>query len=158
VSDAGVGKVKGSTELIGNGSDAVYVIDAQRSVAELAKGVALGHPKGLVAQRGGVLVATASGEIYRLDTLGEKSPFAKLAGGLDGLVQTPGGRLLVSSWEASTVFIDRPLPAPPGEFEPFITELTSPADLGYDVKRRQVIVPLFKENAVYIQELPGDLN
>jgi hypothetical protein len=158
VSDTGVGKVKGSRELVGNGSDAVYVIDAQRSVAELAKGVELGHPNGLVAQRGGVLVATASGEIYRLEASGERAPFARLAGGLDGLIQTPGGRLMVSSWEAATVFIDKPPPAPPGEFEPFITELTSPADLGYDIKRRQVIVPLLEENAVYIQELPGDLN
>jgi hypothetical protein len=158
VSDTGVGKAKGSLDLVGTGSDAVYVIDAQRSVKELAKGVELARPNGLVAQNGGVLVANASGEIYRLDAQGQKTPLARPAGGLDGLVQTPGGRLIVSSWEASTVFIDKPPPAPPGEFEPFITELASPADLGYDPSRRQLIVPLFQENAVYIQELPGDVN
>jgi hypothetical protein len=39
-----------------------------------------------------------------------------------------------------------------------IGDLTSPADIGYDVRRRQLIVPLFRENALYIQELPGDVN
>jgi hypothetical protein len=158
VSDTGVGKVKGSAELRSNGSDAVYVIDAQRSVKELAKGPELAQPNGLVARKGGVLVATGSGEIYSLDPRGQRTPLGKPGGGLDGLVQTPGGCLIVSSWEASAVFIARPPPAAPGEFELLIGDLTSPADIGYDVRRRQLIVPLFRENALYIQELPGDIN
>lgn len=158
VSDTGVGKVKGSTELRSNGSDAIYVIDAQRSVTELAKGPELAQPNGLVARKGGVLVATASGEVYGLDARAQKSPLGKPGGGLDGLVQTPGGCVIVSSWEASAVFIARPPPAASGAFELLIGDLTSPADIGYDVRRRQLIVPLFSENALYIQELPGDIN
>jgi hypothetical protein len=158
VSDTGLGKAKGSDELTTNGSDAVYAIDAQRSVKKLASGVELAQPNGLIAQEAGVLVAGGSGEVYQLDLGGQKTPVGKLAVALDGLVRTPGGRLLVSSWPASTVFIDRPPPAPPGEFEPLIAELASPAGLAYDPSRRQLIVPLFRENAVYIQELPGDVN
>jgi hypothetical protein len=158
VSDSGLGKVKGSSQLAKTGSDAVYAIDAQRSVRELAKSASLEQPNGLAAQKNGVLVASASGEIYRLDLSGQKTSLGRAAGGLDGLVQTPGGRLIVSSWEASGLFIDKPPPAPPGEFEAFIGDLNSPADLGYDPSRRQLIVPLYRENAVYIQELPGDLN
>jgi hypothetical protein len=158
VSDTGLGKTKGSDELTKNGSDAVYAIDAQRSVRELARGVQLAQPNGLIAQRAGVVVAGVSGEVYRLDPEGQKTPLGKLAVALDGLLQTPGGRLIVSSWEASTVFIDRPPPAPPGEFEPLIAELVSPAGVAYDSSRRQLIVPLFRDNAVYIQELPGDVN
>jgi glucose/arabinose dehydrogenase len=166
VSDTGVGKKAGSAELSPNGSDAVYVIDAQRSVKELAKNPELEQPNGLVADngslgaKGSVIVAATSGQVYRLDAKGEKSAIGKPAGGLDGLVLTPGGRLLVSSWEASAVFIAPASPAADGSvaFEPLITELTSPADLGYDVKRRQLLVPLFRENALYIQELPGDVN
>lgn len=158
VSDTGLGKGKRPGELIANGSDAVYVIDAQRSVKALAHGSELRQPNGLIAERSGVLVATASGELYRLDAKGVRSPIGKTAVGLDGLVQTPGGRLIVSSWESSTVLLSKAPPAPPGEFEPLITELTSPTDLGYDARRRQLIIPLFKENALYIQELPGDVN
>jgi hypothetical protein len=137
---------------------AVYVIDAQRSVKTLAQGPELGQPNGLVAEKSGVLVATVTGELYRLDREGKKALLGQPGLGLDGMVQTPGGRLIVSSWESSSVLLSKAPPAPPGELEPFITELTSPADLGYDTRRRQLIVPLFKENALYIQELPGDVN
>jgi hypothetical protein len=166
VSDTGVGKKPGSAELSPNGSDAVYVIDAQRSVKELAKNAELAQPNGLVVDngslgaKGSLIVAAASGRVYRLDPKGETSTIAQPAGGLDGLVLTPGGRLIVSSWEASTVFIAPATPAAEGAvtFEPLIAELTSPADIGYDVKRRQLLVPLFREDALYIQELPGDVN
>lgn len=160
VSDTGVGKGEGSTELSPNGSDAVYVIDAQRRVNALAKGPELGQPNGVVADRGGLLVAATSGEVYRLDAQGERTPFGKPAGGLDGLVLTPGGSVIVSSWEASAVFIAKVAPAAgaAATFEPLITDLPSPADLGYDPKRRQLIVPLFREDALYIQELPGGVN
>lgn len=158
VSDTGLGAVKGSAELQSNGSDAIYVIDAQRSVRALAKGRELAQPNGLVALDGGVLVAAASGEVYGLDPRGQRTPLGKAGGGLDGLVQTPGGCVIVSSWEASAVLIARPAPAERGVFELLIGDLTSPADMGYDVRRRQLIVPLFRENALYIQELPGDVN
>jgi hypothetical protein len=166
VSDTGVGKTPGSDELSPNGSDAVYVIDAQRSVKELAKNAELALPNGLVVDngslgaKGSLIVAASSGQVYRLDAKGEKSAIGKPAAGLDGLVLTPGGRLIVSSWVASSVFITPASPASDGSlaFDPLITELTSPADIGYDVKRRQLLVPLFRENALYIQELPGDVN
>jgi hypothetical protein len=105
-----------------------------------------------------VVVAAQSGQLYRLDAKGTRTPLGNPAPGLDGLVKTPGGRLIVSSWESSTVLITPATPAASGELEPLITELTSPADLGYDPRRRQLIVPLYKENALYIQELPGDVN
>lgn len=166
VSDTGLAPKPGSSELSPNGSDAVYVIDAQRSVKELAKNSELALPNGLIVDsgslgaKGSLIVAAASGRVYRLDPKGETSAIAQPAGGLDGLVLTPGGRLIVSSWEASTVFITPASPAADGAvtFEPLITELNSPADVGYDVKRRQLLVPLLRENALYIQELPGDVN
>lgn len=159
VSDSGVGAVKGSPGLAANGADAIYMIDTQRRVRTLASGPDLGQPNGLVADKQRLLVATASGDIYSVDQKGARAPFGKLpAGGLDGLLATPGQRLLVSSWAASAVYISKAPPAGPGEFEPLITDLRSPADLGYDPKRRQLIVPLLEENALYVQELPGDVN
>lgn len=161
VSDTGVGSDSPGAELGPIGSDAVYVIDAQRNVEPLAKTPELEQPNGLWVHRGGVLVAATSGLVYRLGAEGAREPLGKPAGGLDGLLVTPGGRLIVSSWEASSVLISAAAAPPPGEltpFEPLITELSSPADLGYDVKRRQLLVPLYRDDALYIQELPGGVN
>jgi hypothetical protein len=36
-----------------------------------------------------------------------------------------------------------------------ITDLTLPGDIGYDRGRRQLIVPLVGENALYIQQIPS---
>lgn len=158
VSDTGVTRGAAGA-LQPNGTDAIYMIDVQRRVKTLAKGPELGLPNGLVADKQQLLVANAAGEIYSLGAKGVRAPFGKLpTGGLDGLLATPGQRLLVSSWAGSAVYISKPPPAPPGEFEPLLTDLHSPADLGYDPKRRQLIVPLMEENALYIQELPGDVN
>jgi hypothetical protein len=40
-------------------------------------------------------------------------------------------------------------------FVPLITELPSPAGLGYDTRRRQVLVPQPADDAVYIQQIAG---
>lgn len=159
VSDTGLGKIKGLADPQKNGADAVYAIDARGVATALVKGKELGQPNGLLADAAGVLVAALSGELYRVSPQGQRQLVAKLPGaGLDGLVQTPGGRLIVSSWETSTVYVGRSPPAAPGTFDVLIAELESPADLGYDEKRRQVLVPLFKQNAIYIQQLPRDAN
>jgi DNA-binding beta-propeller fold protein YncE len=159
VSDTGIGRVKGSKELGHTLADAIYVIDAQRSVRVLAKGSGLAEPNGLWVEKGRLVIAATTGEIYALDSHGQKSPVGKPpSGGLDGLIETPGGRMIVTSWDGSAAYISKLPPAAAGEFEPLITELNSPADLGYDAKRRQLLIPLFKENALYIQQLPGDVN
>jgi hypothetical protein len=154
VSDSGLGKVKGKAELQKNGSDAVYTLDAQGVVGVLAKGADLGQPNGLLADATGVLVVTVSGLLYHLAPAGERQPLGALpAGGLDGVIQTEDGRLLVSSWETSSVYVAKPPLEPVPTFSVLIGELKSPADLGYDPKRRQLLVPLFQENAIYIQQV-----
>jgi sugar lactone lactonase YvrE len=154
VSDSGLGKVSGSAELQKNGSDAVYTLDAQGVVGVLAKGADLGQPNGLLADGAGVLVATVSGLLYRLVPPGERQALGALpAGELDGMVLTEDGRLLISSWETSSVYVAKPPLEPTPAFSVLIADLKSPADLGYDPGRRQLLVPLFKENAIYIQQV-----
>jgi hypothetical protein len=151
VSDTGVSK---GVELQKNGKDAIYTIDAQGVVAVLIQGEELGQPNGLWATSDGVFVASTSGLVYRVSAQGQRQPVGALpAAGLDGLVLTPEGRLLVSSWEGSSIYLaNPPLEANP-RFDVLIGDLVSPADLGYDPKRKQLLVPLFKENAVYIQQV-----
>lgn len=197
VSDTGLRSVKGGAELEKNGRDAIYSIDVQGKVSVLIKGPELGQPNGLLADEQGVWVASLAGEVYRVSRSGERTAVATLpGGGLDGLVRTASGRLIVSSWQTSSVYAGKasappatpapapaapaaapastapagvspavspavspplPPPAPAVEsFDPLITELDAPADLGYDPKRRQLIVPLFKQNAIYMQQITAD--
>lgn len=71
------------------------------------------------------------------------------AGQLDGLVALSDGRLLVSSWETSAVYIVDPA-AEPAEVEILAGELPAPADIGRDKRRSRLLVPLFVNNRVTI--------
>jgi hypothetical protein len=63
---------------------------------------------------------------------------------LDGLVALPNGDFLVSSWDASGIYRGRP----GGTFTLVIDGVKAPADIGYDPKRRRVLVPMFKDDEV----------
>jgi hypothetical protein len=154
-SDTGLGKIQGLADVQKTGSDAIYTVDPRGVVGVLVKGTELGQPNGLLADNEGVWGVNLAGQLYRVTVQGQRHVVATLPGaGLDGLTLLDGGRLVVASWETLTVYISKAAPAPAGTFDPLITDLNSPADLGYDPKRRQLLVPLFKENAVYIQQVP----
>jgi len=127
-------------------TEAVWVIEKNKAKS-VATGDALGKPNGLLATDKGLWVVTfGSGELYRLDDKGQKQDAQKLPkGALDGIVPV-GDALLVSSWDASTVYRGKA----GGAFEPFLTDLKAPADIGYDAKRGRVLVPLFNDHAVVI--------
>ncbi|MEP7050306.1 MAG: hypothetical protein ABJB12_08145 [Pseudomonadota bacterium] len=147
VSDSGI--KSSATGFDPTGSDAVYVIEKGK-VKPVAKGKDLGGPNGLLAVDKGVLAVTfGSNELYRLDEKGQKQDATKLpGGGLDGIAQA-GDLLLVSSWQTSSVYRG----ALGGSFEPVLTELKGPADIGFDSKRKRVLVPRFLENAVEVYDL-----
>jgi hypothetical protein len=155
VSDSGFRVIKGVAELRKSGTDAIYAVDRTGIARVLIKGAELGQPDGLFVDAQGLAVVNRAGQLSRVTPQGQRELLATLPGaGLDGLAQTPGGRWIVSSWETSTVYMTS-APGAAGAFEPLITELTSPADLAYDAKRRQVLVPQLQEDAIYIQQLPG---
>ena len=69
-------------------------------------------------------------------------------GGLDGLVYT-GAAYLVSSWGGKAVYRG----ALGGVFAPVLENLKAAADLGYDNKRKRVLVPRFMDNVVEAYDL-----
>ena len=71
-------------------------------------------------------------------------------GGLDGLVRTDDGRLMVSSWEAKSLFVGEPA----GAFVAALTGVRSPADIGYDGTRNRIMIPIFDEDEVRILPIP----
>jgi sugar lactone lactonase YvrE len=145
VSDSGV---NGNLEPVGG--DAVYVIEKGK-VKPLATGKELAGPNGLLVVDNGVLVNTLTGnELYRLDDKGARQDVTPLPkGGLDGLAAV-GDSLLVTSWQASAIFRGKL----GQKFEVALPSLKGAADIGYDTKRKRVLVPRFMDNAVEAYDLP----
>ena len=148
VTDSGL--KHGKEGLESNGGDGVYVIENGK-VRTLARSKDLLGPNGVAVVGPDVVVVTFGAEqVYKLNDKGEKSEATKLpAGGLDGVIAL-GDELLISSWKASAVFKGKL----GTQFEVLIPEVKAPADIGYDSKRKRVLVPHFTENSVEVFELP----
>jgi hypothetical protein len=132
-------------------TDAIYTLTKKNTAKKLIKGVDLKNPNGLLADDKGVWVVSWTGSVYHVGIDGKKQEPSQAPGTqLDGLIATPDGRILISSWETSTVYTG----TPNGALSPLFADLKSPADLGFDTKRSQVLVPQFLENTVVIAQLP----
>jgi sugar lactone lactonase YvrE len=131
------------------GADAVYRFDQHGKSFPLSKGPDLNHPNGIVADKEGVIVVSfGAAQVYRLDPKGLRTDVVKLpAGQLDGVVRLDDGTLLVSSWEGQAIY----RVSPDRQVATLVEGIPSPADIGYDRKRRRVLVPVFMENRVEIR-------
>ena len=142
----------GKDGLTPSGTDGVWLIDQTVQARKMALDAKLNRPNGLVPDKDGVWVATWTGELYRLNQQGKREESQKLPKGqLDGLVRLPDGTFLVSSWEAGAVYRGKP-----GEqFQPVISGVNAPADIGIDQKRGRVLIPLFEDNALEFHTVEG---
>jgi SMP-30/Gluconolactonase/LRE-like region len=136
------------------GTDAVYHIGKDGKVKPLVKAKDLGGPNGLAFANGSVWVNTfGSGELYEVTMKGdkgEKKPGVKLPKGqLDGLVVKDDGELLISSWEGKAVYAGKP----GGEWKAILSDVEAPADIGWDSKRKVLLVPQFTGNALILLPL-----
>ncbi len=132
-----------------SGTDAVYHIAANGDVHTLIADPGLGAPNGVVEVDGDVwVVSFGSGELFRLVD-GERVDVTTVAEGrLDGIVRV-GDRLFISSWVSQGVHAGEP----GGEFSAVVTEVQSPADIGYDATRNVILIPLFELDEVRIVPL-----
>jgi sugar lactone lactonase YvrE len=134
------------------GTDAVYHISKDGKVKPLIKDKTLGGPNGVAAGAdGSVWVVTfGSGEIYQVNAKGKKAAAQKLPQGqLDGVVVLDGGDVLVSSWGGKSIYRGKP----GAEWKPAVEGIESPADIGWDAKRKRLLVPSFMTNAVILNPL-----
>lgn len=131
-----------SAKLEPTGTDAIYAIDKTDKVITLAKSATLGGPNGIVEANGKIYVVTArTGALYQLPTKGEPKQEKLPKGDLDGIVVLPDGTFLISSWDGKTIYRGKP-----GAWEDLQLGIEAPADLGYDTKRKLVVVPWFNGN------------
>ena len=157
VTDSGFGAPRGSGP-----ADAVYRVTPEGRVTTIARARTLEHPNGVHGAGHGTLLVVTFGanRVLRVDHAGRIVEWSRTPrGSLDGLVRLPDGRWVVSSWDGGALSVtahaamrgdarDAP-PAAPRWIE-LAHDLDAPADLGIDPRRRRVLVPLFRRDAVAV--------
>ena len=133
------------------GTDAVYRIGKDAKVTTVIKDKDLGHPNGLAMGSGGsVWVASfGTGEIYEIDAKGTKHASTRPPKGqLDGLLLLDGGEAIVSSWEGKALYKGKGT-----TWKELVSGVESPADFGFDTKRRRLLIPIFARSAIELHAL-----
>jgi hypothetical protein len=131
------------------GADAVYQIAKDGKIKTLAKNKDLGGPNGITEVAGTIYVVTfRTGEIMTVPRSNEK-PWKLPKGQLDGIVALGKDDLLVSSWEGKTVYRGAPM----GPWKDLKLDIEGPADIGWDSKRRRLLVPSFNGNTITMIDL-----
>jgi len=134
------------------GPDRIFRVGPDMAVTVAARGDTLGRPNGITLDVAGkrFIVVEFGGKAVLAWKPGDKAPsvIARGPGGFDG-VEIVGGKILVSSWNDSTVSSYET-----GQEVKLITGVPSPADIGYDAKRNRLLIPVFTGNRVEIWQLP----
>lgn len=100
--------------------------------------------------KGGVWVVTGGGEILPIDAAGKLGAPQKLpSGALDGIVGLDGGDFAVTSWACKCVYRGKP----GGTWTVIVKDVEGPADLGYDSKRKRLVIPSFTANTLTLHQL-----
>ena len=134
-----------------NGSDAIWRVAADLSVRALCQDPTLGNPNGIAY--GNVDLFAVSWTTGEFALVGEKGPMAPVklpTAQLDGLVRTPDGRWLISSWAGRCVYEL----APNGTATVVVAEVDTPADIGFDGTRMRILIPSFSSDRVIVRRLP----
>jgi len=134
--------------------DAVWQVRPGGHVRAAARGLALDRPDGLLLDDNGALVATfAARRIEHVNARGERGQqtVMTLPGGrVDGLRRLPDGAMVVTSWDAMSVYRARP----GDSLRVLLTDVTSPAGVAVDTKRGRLAVTSMQDNAMYLLPLP----
>ncbi len=130
--------------------DAVWRVAPGGRVQAVARGLALGRPDGIVLDGSGALVATFGAK--RIERVGGGmrgawDTAAMLPGGrVDGLRRLPDGSLVVTSWDARTVW----RLALGGAPRALLRDVKSPAGVAVDARRDELAVTSMEGNALYL--------
>lgn len=143
------------TDIGEEGTGAIHRIENEQPRL-LAQGEALGGPNGVAVNAAGVwVVGFRNAQLVRIGEDGKPADATALpAGQLDGLVITPDGQFLVSSWEAAAIYAGKP-----GEtFTTLFQGLEAPADIGFDARRSRLLVPRFHADVVELRPVKAALD
>jgi sugar lactone lactonase YvrE len=127
------------------GTPAVWHVDWEGQARRRIEGALLGQPNGLLRRGEGLLIARwdeveGGGAILQWSPEGGLMPWARLpSAGLDGLVALPTGRIAVTSWGCSCLY----LLSPEGQLLETRSLFRGPADLELDPDGQRLWVPAF---------------
>ncbi|MFW5876866.1 MAG: SMP-30/gluconolactonase/LRE family protein [Myxococcota bacterium] len=128
------------------GKAAVYRIDDEGKAEKFAEGEDIGQPNGLVFDDGLWVADFDSSNVRKLDDDGSVTEsWEAPEGGLDGLVVTSDGAMIVSSWEGKALYVRQD-----DEVDEVQGNLDSPADIGLDTERDLLLIPLFNDDKIVI--------
>ncbi len=134
--------------------DAVWQIQPDGRVRAVARGLALDRPDGILLDDNGALVTTfGANRIEHVDASGERGQRTVLTlpgGRVDGLRRLPDGAMVVTSWDAMSVYRARP----GDSLRVLLTDVTSPAGVAVDTRRGRLAVTSMQDNAMYLLPLP----
>lgn len=137
----------------------VYVTDSRTGViyrilpdGSLEQVGRLENPNGIQTLGETILVTGGTNQIFRLGDDGAWTPeYEAPARGLDGLILLDDGRVLVSSWMGSAVYLFDA----DGQVTELFSGINAPADIGFDTKRNVVLIPHFEDDRVEARPLPS---
>lgn len=151
VTDTSIQITGGGTRYFGQ--DHLFAVKDRQPRVVLEGQTKLAQPNGVTwdAANNRLLLAPFGGQSITYITLTNTQPIP-IAGGLggyDGIEVLPDGRILVSSWQDSTINV-----VSEGALKKVITGVDSPADIGVDTKRMVLAVPRFTLNRVEYYHIP----
>ena len=132
------------------GTDRIYRVTPDRKVSVALESDSLGRPNGITWDRANdrfIVVPFGAGKFFGWKPDQAPTTLATGPGQFDG-VEVAGNAIWVSSWADSSVYryVD-------GQGTSVIKGVESPADIGYDAKRRRVLIPIFTGNRVEIWQV-----
>jgi sugar lactone lactonase YvrE len=145
VTDTGIRFQDG--EMSHPGPNRVYRVRG-RQVSVAVDGNVLGGPNGITWDRANqrfLIVPFASTDILEWRPGQPPTPIASGVGSFDGVEVLPDGRVLISSWADSSIYI-----LSNDSLHRAITGVPAPADIGVDTRRGRVAIPIFTEDRVEI--------
>ncbi len=132
-----------------SGTDAIYQVWSNGKIEAIHKDPKMGRPNGIIKQADDLVVVTfESDEVFKLKGgKGEKAAMkAPPKGTIDGILLMDDGSFVMSSWAGSAIY---QLNAN-NTYETLLADVDAPADLGFDTKRKNILIPLFKQDKVVI--------
>jgi sugar lactone lactonase YvrE len=132
------------------GIDRIYRVASDRKVSIALESDSLGRPNGITYDRANdrfVVVPFGAGKFFGWKPDQAPTTLATGTGQFDG-VEVVGDAIWVSSWADSSVYRYAD-----GQGTNVIKGVASPADIGYDAKRKRVLIPLFMGNTVEIWQV-----
>jgi sugar lactone lactonase YvrE len=152
ITDTSIQITSGGTRYFGQ--DHLFAVKDRQPRLLLEGQSKLAQPNGVAwdAQNNRLLLAPFGGQSVTSITLSNTQPIpiAGGMGGYDGIEVLPDGRVLVSSWQDSTINV-----VSEGALKKIITNVDSPADMGVDTKRMVLAVPRFTLNRIEYYHIPA---